>query len=266
MRSAYMTSAALLACAALSLVACERQKRADIIVGGKALSVPAQLVCPASEDDFKKTGVAPDGQSCTYLGPNGGELTLARLNTGADVDGALSGLEQDLRKLLPPHQDDGAKGVKIEKKWESGEDGSASHDHDHHTNDNADIDLPGLHIHAHGDKAEVIAPGVHVNANDDGAQVSTSLGGLKDAVINANSNGAEIRSDETDRSNIDRTWVLASSEPGPDGWRRVAYVARGPKGGPIIVARLRSKEDHHDGFQGGFGTDALRRLVNDNFK
>jgi hypothetical protein len=35
---------------------------------------------------------------------------------------------------------------------------------------------------------------------------------------------------------------MAANEPSASGWRTVGYEARGPVGGPIVVATVRSKD------------------------
>ena len=61
----------------------------------------------------------------------------------------------------------------------------------------------------------------------------------------------------------DLTYILASDNPGPGGYRAAAYVAKGPVGGPLVIASGRAREswdNHHD------QADDLKDLVNRNVK
>jgi hypothetical protein len=112
-----------------------------------------------------------------------------------------------------------------------------------------DIDLPGIHIHAAGnDKSDNGSGDVHigrdVTISDGGNTVTTSNdGGSVD--IRAHDKGAEVRVDEG-HGNVRRDFILASDTPGPNGFRVAGYSARGPEGGPLVVASLLAKTDDHD--------------------
>ncbi len=238
------------ALAALGLSACERQKHADVIVGGHALAVASRLNCPEEAGDLHLSSQAPDGQSCDYRGREDVEVTLRRVDLiDGGPDKAAQDVEHRLGALVPQAAHESDASIKVEKR-------SAKDD-----DSRADIDLPFVHIHADGDKADVKLPGVHVNADGDGAEVKTDLGGLKNGVLKANDKGVVVRADATDRANVDLSWIMVASEPGPDGWRRVGYVLRGPKTGPLVAAELRSRQGDNDHINYRFGLDNLRTLV-----
>ena len=53
--------------------------------------------------------------------------------------------------------------------------------------------------------------------------------------------------------------MRASDTPGPNGYRMVAYEARGPGRGPLAVALVMAKSDDHDD-----ASDAARSLLKHN--
>lgn len=258
-----MTTVATIALIGLALGACQRQKRSEVVVGGRPLVVAAKLDCPETEGKLIRVSVAADGQSCAYKGEGDSEITVSRmvLNNQSPSE-AVKAVEASLSPLVPPHRDSSSpEGDNVvSMTTTSGKHHShfqiASGDDDH-----ANVDLPGVHIHAEGDRAQVKLPGLSINANDDGAQITTSLAGLKNAVIDANDSGAEIRADTTDAGNTDRTWLLVSDEAGPGGYHMVGYMARGPNAGPLVVAQIKSKtlKEHH--FKDSFGFEDVKRLI-----
>ncbi|MEO8813025.1 MAG: hypothetical protein ABI376_08960, partial [Caulobacteraceae bacterium] len=113
--------------------------------------------------------------------------------------------------------------------------------------DRVDIDLPGIHIHANGnDDATVQIAGARVGG--DAVSVSDQNGRSRATVakpgvsVFARDNGAEVRVDEPG-SGIRRSFILASDNPGPNGYKTVGYEARGPAGGPLVVASAKAKSD-----------------------
>jgi hypothetical protein len=134
--------------------------------------------------------------------------------------------------------------------------------------DRARVSLPGIHVDADGDKANVRIGGFTIRANDssassanDDAGADTSSGGKSSTVsingdlsdgdaraavsVHANDNGAEVRT----RSRGDATrqsYRLSDSDPREGGWRSVGYEARGPRGGPIVIATVRIRERRSD--------------------
>ena len=70
-----------------------------------------------------------------------------------------------------------------------------------------------------------------------------------------------ITSNMTDAANLDQTWMVATDAPGPAGWRSVGYVARGPLSGPLVVATVRSRAEHHHAHGNDVEFDDVRHLV-----
>jgi hypothetical protein len=215
--------------------------------GDGPVRAPASLTCPAQVDDLARTAQAADGKSCAYSGANGStvELSLMPLD-GQTPQVRLASLEQTLKGQLGPI--DASGGVHI----------SADGDHDR-----ANIDLPGFHLHANGDgKANISMPGVTINADGDKAQVNAGWGAHK-AVVNANSNGAEVRAGSVNTSVADLTYVLASSTAGPTGLRAAGYMARGPAAGPLVVGVFRTPESEHAHELNDHGLQRLIRINTD---
>ena len=182
------------------------------------------LDCPQEQGDLSRKNVASDGKSCDYSSADGSAVTLRLISlTGTTADSALSPLETSLRVEVPAT------------------DTSAGKDEGR-----VDIDLPGIHIHASGkegdkDSGEVkIGRGVSIGA---GNTMVSGDGGAVD--IDAHDKGAEIRVKEG-HGGTRRDFILASDTPGPHGYRVAGYEARGPQGGPLVVASLLAKTDDHD--------------------
>lgn len=109
--------------------------------------------------------------------------------------------------------------------------------------DDATVRLPGMHIETKGDHASVRIGGFHIDANDsDGsARVSGSSGDGDSVSVNAQNDAAEIRTSaggEATRA----SWILTDNRDTESGWRLVGYEARGPVGGPLVVATVRSRD------------------------
>lgn len=118
-------------------------------------------------------------------------------------------------------------------------------DHDGH--DRAKVDVPFVHVDADDDKAHVKVFGVTIDADNDNANVHTNWGS-KSAVIKAGPQGAEIRAADTRHGAADMLFILAGDHAGPSGYHSVGYIARGPSGGPLVVATFKSKVNHHQDF------------------
>ncbi|HEY1878871.1 MAG TPA: hypothetical protein VGG68_02945 [Caulobacteraceae bacterium] len=189
------------------------------------------LDCPETVGALSRKTASPDGKSCDYTGPNGEAVGLQLVSLqGVSASDALAPLEAKLRAEAPAAaQAEEASPAKGEGR--------------------VDIDLPGIHIHAAGnDKSDngggEVRIGRDVTISDGGNTVATSGdGGSVD--IRAHDKGAEVRVDES-HGNVRRDFILASDTPGPNGYRVAGYSARGPEGGPLVVASLLAKTDDHD--------------------
>ena len=259
--SKFIVTLSLTAIAAVALTGCQRQKRSEVVVGGHALAVSARLVCPDHQGRLDRVSQAQDGQSCAYSAPNGAEVTLSKAGlAGQSADAALQAREQELAALqpMPATLQQPGKSV-VPNQTDGNVTESAS---SHESSDQTRIDLPGLHIRTDGDNASVRLPGVSINAQGDNAHISTGIGELKNATIDATEGAVRITSNMTDAGNVDQTWMVATDQPGPAGWRTVGYVARGPLTGPLVVATVRSRAEHQHAHSGDGEIEDIRRLVN----
>lgn len=244
------------------------------------LKVVDALQCPQTQGVLTRKGSArADGTTCVYSGPRGSEVTLHLVSlNGGSVQDALKGFESRLSADLPEalaearaNEDraraeavraeaDAAKaeadadaeraGADAERaaaKAEAAADAAA---------DSAHISAPGMRIDAEGDKATVRLPGMHIDADGDRANIR--IGGLtiraddrnsqvnvrsKDEVvsIDAHDNTARIRT-STPGEAVRATFLMTADQSSTTGWRVVGYEARGPSGGPIVVATVRGKD------------------------
>ena len=222
-----MNSRAILAVsaagAALALAACHPpfMHRHD------AYKVVSTLDCPQTQGELTRKNASADGKSCDYTGGDGEAVTLQLIGLdGKSADDALTPLETSLRAEVPAS----------DKSADAGQ-------------GRVDIDLPGVHIHAAGkdgdkDDSEVrIGRDVTINAGN--TVIADDHPGGGGVNIQAHENGAEIRVDEG-HGGTRRDFILASDTPGPHGYRMAGYEARGPRGGPIVVASILAKSDDHD--------------------
>ena len=206
-----------------------------------ALKTIAALDCPATQGDLTRKSAATDGKTCLYGDDQGGEVTLQLVDlVGQDAIAALAPLETQLKAEMPAVAAANAGAPGADK-------------------DRVDIDLPGIHIHANGnDNATVqIAGGgsgqnVAVADQNGHSRVTVAKPGVS---VFAHDNGAEIRVNEPG-SGVRRSFILASDTPGPSGYKAVGYEARGPLGGPLVVASVKTKSDDHDSMK-----DDMRDLL-----
>lgn len=246
--------------AAVSLAAChppQPRKHDDNSSSSSEaeLKTISTLTCPDSQGQLRRTAQTDDGKSCTYVNDRGGEVVL-RLVTldGDDIKSALKPTEAELKALLPPPK------AKDKGTDEQGSDTQASQ----HESDDVNIDLPGVHIRANDSGARVRVAGVHIDADDNGAKVDTDSSdqvvvrsdrGRGGVTVDATDQGAEIRAYKPGPG-VRMTYILASDNPGSDGYRLVGYEARGPAGGPLVVATVKSKTDNRHG-----SFDDMKKLV-----
>jgi hypothetical protein len=196
--------------------------------GHEPFKTVTTLDCPQAQGDLSRKSASPDGKSCDYMSADGSAVTLRLIAlTGTTADSALSPLETSLRAEVPATDAGDGKGP--------GE-------------GRVDIDLPGIHIHAAGkdgdkDSGEVkIGRGISINGGNTVVSDGDDGGGVD---IDAHDKGAEIRVNEG-HGGTRRDFILASDTPGPHGYKVAGYEARGPQGGPLVVASLLAKTDDHD--------------------
>ena len=112
--------------------------------------------------------------------------------------------------------------------------------------DKATVRLPGMHIDADGDRANIRIGGITIRADDKNSQVNvrSNSGSSSDAdavTIDASDGAARIRTSSPGEA-VRASFLMTSNQPSSTGWRVVGYEARGPSGGPIVVATVRGKD------------------------
>lgn len=227
------------------------------------LKVVDTLQCPQTLGSLTRKGSASNGGTvCNYVGPKGAEVTLQLVALGdrtppqvlktfeerlsSDMPQAVAGLRAGSQADAARAQADAARGqadaaraqaeiARAQARSDAAADVNVQ-------GDDADIRLPGMHIETKGDQASVRIGGIHIDANDDSGTVDIEGGDNGDSVsIRAQDNSAEVRAmaagDATRAS-----WILTDNRPSAAGWRLVGYEARGPVGGPLVVATVRSRD------------------------
>ena len=219
-----------------------------------ALTVVQTLQCPQTMGSLTRKGSASDGGSvCTYAGPRGSEVSLHLVKLdGAQPAEALKAFEDRLSAAMP--QAVAQLRAAAEKDSEAAP-AAAPASGDRATvrapgvdiraeGDDATVRLPGLRIESKGDQASVRIGGFHIDATEDGstANITTSGEGEGDNVsVQANQDAAEIRTSAGGGATR-ASWILTDNRPSEAGWRLVGYEARGPAGGPIVVATVRARD------------------------
>ncbi|MCS6627044.1 hypothetical protein N0B44_29435 [Roseibacterium beibuensis] len=222
-----------------------------------ALKVVQTLQCPQTMGSLTRKGTASaEGTVCTYAGPRGAEVSLhlVKLDGAAPAE-ALKAFEARLSASMPQAvaQLKAAAGTEAERQAAAAKAATdaAAPAGDRASvrapgvdiqaeGDDATVRLPGLHIESKGDEASVRIGGFHIDANEGEATVNVSDGG-DNVSVQANQDAAEIRTSaggDATRAN----WILTDNRPSEAGWRLVGYEARGPAGGPIVVATVRARD------------------------
>lgn len=244
------------------------------------LKVVDALQCPQTQGVLTRKGSARSDGSCVYTGPRGSEVILQLVPLeGRTPQQALKQFETSLTADLPEAtvEDEArlaadaarteADAARIEAETDRL---SAEASRDASADETTHIRAPGVHVDAQGDRATVRLPGMTIEADGDRANIR--IGGLTiraddkssrvnvasgdDAVsIDATDGAARIRASSSSES-VRSTFLMAANEPSAGGWRTVGYEARGPVGGPIVVATVRSKDRNPDRL-----LDAAKALV-----
>ncbi|WP_332654031.1 methyltransferase type 11 [Brevundimonas sp.] len=225
-----------------------------------ALKVVQTLQCPQTMGSLTRKGAATaEGAVCTYAGPRGAEVSLHLVKLdGVSPDQALKAFEDRLSAAMPQaiaqlrtpaSEKAGAAEASADATSTAGDRASvrAPGVDIQAEGDDASVRLPGLHIESKGDEASVRIGGFHIDANDGEGRVDIkgSEGG-DNVSVQANQDAAEIRTSAgggATRAN----WILTDNRPSEAGWRLVGYEARGPAGGPIVVATVRARDRDRGG-------------------
>ena len=256
------------------------------------LKVVDALQCPQTQGVLTRKGSArADGATCVYSGPRGSEVTLHLVSlNGSSVQDALKGFENRLSADLPEALAEARAGedraraesaraeadaaraeADAERAGADAERAAAKAEAAAAAADSAHVSAPGMRIDAQGDKATVRLPGMHIDADGDRANIR--IGGItiraddKNSQVNVRSNSGS--SSDADAVTIDRirtqapgqavraTFLMTTNSADPEtGWRMVGYEARGPVGGPIVVAAIRTKDRNENRV-----VDAAKALV-----
>jgi len=242
------------------------------------LKVIDTLQCPETLGVLTRKGSAQAGGTvCNYTGPRGAEVSLHLVKLETDpIDTILARFETQLAAAMPrtaselkASQDaaeartaadaarvdaDAARADADAARVEAEAAGAAA-------GDRASVRLPGLAVQAQGDAADVRLPGMSVNTegdratvrfgnfsiNADDASQSVNVSSSDESVsVQAHDDAAEIRT-RAPGDAVRTTYLLTDSRPSDEGWRMVGFEARGPAGGPIVVATVRGKERDSDG-------------------
>jgi hypothetical protein len=250
-------AAAAAAMAVCTLAACSPSGHGNET--SKSLKAVSSLTCPQTVGDLSLKTRAADGARCDYAGKGGTEVALTLVPVaGAGVDAALAPAEAALRTRLAVASQTAGGGSAAT--WSSGK-GASDTNGAGKAADKVDIDLPGVHIHA---KSDAAAAGAQASVNGKDVTVRTSGAGASAAAgdstlhdvainaggvsINAQDKGAEIRI-SAPGSGVRRMFMLANDKAGPDGFKVGGYQARGPDGGPIVVASFLAKSKTGSGLE-----------------
>lgn len=245
------------------------------------LKVVETLQCPQTMGSLTRKGSASAaGTVCTYVGPKGAEVSLHLVPLDGDSPAdVLKAFERRLAGDLPralaainsAEAEAGAARAQAEADTAAAaaDTAAASAETARRAADeaaagdrasvrapgvaidadgeDATVRLPGMRIETRGDKASVRIGGFHIDADDSegSARISGSGGNGDNVSINAQDDAAEIRAsaggDATRAS-----WILTDNRPSEAGWRLVGYEARGPVGGPLVIATVRSRDSNRD--------------------
>ena len=228
------------------------------------LKVIQTLQCPQTMGDLTRKGTAQaNGTVCTYAGPKGAEVSLHLVTLGdTAVNEVLKAFEDRLIVDLP-HAAAQIAAAEAEASRASADaaradaeaaradaeaaradvqagraDAAAAHA------EVTSVRLPGMHIETRGESADIRIGGLSIRADDgpNGGRADIDVASGDDQVsIRAHNNAAEVRT--TVAGDATRaTWIMTDDQASPNGWRLVGYEARGPVGGPIVVATVRSKD------------------------
>ena len=230
-----------------------------------------------------RTSASPDGKACTYSTPDGAEVTLQLVSVpGAGVDSALSNIETTLlanREAPKPGEaaeasgKDAAKTTASAAKAEAEAHGDAKGGVELHADADGNVEVDG-DFTVDGKKTDAVTvrmkdgktvvtesedgttrvslPGIHIVADDANDTADVKVGPIR---INAGEGGATIRirrdvrlrgeAFNPEKRGVRATFIYTGDDL-PEGYQYVGYEAGGPKRGPITVAVVKSKSEHHD--------------------
>ena len=235
-----------------SLTACDGDSSVRITTtssgddqGAGVLKVIDALQCPDSVGVLTRKGlIAAGGTSCVYGGPKGADVVLHLVKLdGRSVDDVLRDFETRASTDLPhtaarlaPGAGDASPAPSTTDPTETASVQAPGVDIKAH-GDDASVNLPGLKIETQGDNASVRIGGINIQSKD-GQNTRTETSSVS---IDTNDNSTRVRT-RAPGAATRMTYILADDQPSNAGWRQVGFEARGPSGGPIVVAVVRSKD------------------------
>lgn len=221
--------------AVLGLAACNAPDRSETKTQadtGGALRTIAKLDCPQKQGDLTLASTAADGKSCAYT-TDGAEVTLRLVALeGGDAKAALDPIEAELKGIIPPPRKAAGATASVDAEEDNSGKGGGK----------TEINFPGLHIRADDEGADVRIGNIKIDAENDG-ETKVQVGA--ETTVNANEDGAEIRTAKAAGGEVRSTYILASDK-GASGYHVVGYEARGPRAGPIVVALVKARRDDRD--------------------
>lgn len=278
-----MRTALITFCAVAALLAgCDVRTSARVDASGDsneghtALRVIETLQCPDTLGALTRKGSAQAGGTvCTYGGPRGAEVSLHLVSLdGTTPDLALARFENELIAGMPgtaaqmrgaaadadAAQAD-AEAARADAEVARADAEMARAESSAQSGDRATVRLPGVTVESSGEDASVRIPGMAVDTDGDKARVriggfsidasegsqAVAISSSDESVsIQAHDDAAEIRT-RAPGSATRVTYILTDNAASEAGWRLVGYEARGPQGGPIVVATVRAKDRNNDG-------------------
>lgn len=245
-----------IAASALALCACD----------GKAARVIAKLDCPGVEGDLMRVSAAADGKSCVYRSADGAEVNLELVALTGDPQATLDAIEQQLRgDPAPTAKADTVPAAPAAQVSAGTAADAAKAQADALADSGGERQVEEQRAGRHGvvavqgpdgDTARVDLPGIHIVANDgpngeENAQVR--IGPLK---VDASGDDTTVkifrevrmRGEALSREKRGiRAHFIYTGKDLPAGYRYVGYQAGGPKTGPLVVARIRTKLGEESG-------------------
>ena len=203
----------------------------------------SQLNCPDRQGRLRRVAQARDGQGCDYSDNHGQDVSLRLIAIGnSPAETVLLGVENSLFALMPA-ADMPAIPPAQPKSPEPP-----------HAKAPAPLVLPGIKVKTEHGKTLVQIGGlsIHTDDKDDSVRIEASsaagtmplLHSEQGSVsVNARADTAVIRMHDRGEG-IRRSLIIACENPGPAGFRVVGYEARGPMGGPLVIATIKGKSKH----------------------
>ncbi len=228
---------------AVALASCGRAADTDRAAPTDPSPKPiSKLTCPDKQGALHRTGQTSDGLGCDYSDNKGQDVSLRLMPiSNQSAETVLTDVEKGLFALVPSADLPPTPPTAAEQPEPP------------HAGETTNIAVPGLKVSAENGRTNVQIGNLSIQTDDDNNQVkveaakgghSPLLHSDQGAVsVNAKDDTAVIRMRDSGEG-IRRSLIIASEKPGPEGYRLVGYEARGPIGGPLVVATIKGKGKH----------------------